>query len=127
MGDDRGAIVIGWLTKLVLVFAVVAVIGFDGMSIALTKVGVADDASTAAEVAATNYQSTHNVQAAYNAGVSSIEGSGTEIVAKTFRISSNGTVTLTTTRTANTLLLKYWAPTRAWAVQSDTIVEKPAP
>jgi hypothetical protein len=125
--EDCGAIVIGWLTKLVLVFAVVAVIGFDGMSIALTKVGVADDASTAAEVAATNYQSTHNVQDAYNAGVSSIDGSGTEIVPKTFRISSNGTVTLTTTRMANTLLLKYWAPTRAWAVQSDTIVEKPAP
>jgi hypothetical protein len=125
--DDCGAIVIGWLTKLVVVFAVVAVIGFDAISIASTKIGVADDASTAGEVAAANYQTTHNVQSAYNAAVASVAASGTDVVAKTFHVASNGTVTLTTTRTADTVLMKYWGPGRKWADESSTIVQKPAP
>ncbi|GEM_PF-4921872 len=49
--DDAGAIVLGWLTKLILVLVVGGVVLFDVMAIAYGQVSAADDARQVARIA----------------------------------------------------------------------------
>ena len=69
--SDGGGIVIGWLAKIALVFAVAGFVLFDAISVASTTANVADQGSTAAMEASAVWDETHDVQAAYNAAVAS--------------------------------------------------------
>jgi len=120
--SDAGGIVIGWLTKIALVFAVAGFVLFDAISVASTTANVADQGSTAAMEASSAWDATHDVQAAYAAAVASAteQDAGNFVSPKGFAIDPDGTVHLRVTREAKTLILFRWDKTRKWAEVSRT-------
>lgn len=104
---DRGSIVIGWMTKLIVVLAVVGVILFDVVSVTIARVSAEDDASQAAEVAGFEWRSSHNIQAAYDAAVQSLPSDRERIPARSFVIDSAGTVHLVVKRVTSTMIAQH--------------------
>ena len=115
--SDRGGIVVSWLTKLVVAFAVAGLVLFDAISVGSTMANVADQGSTAAMEASSTWDGTHDVQAAYDAAVASAteQDPGNRVSAKGFAVDSDGTVHLRISREARTLILFRWERTRKWA------------
>ena len=112
--DDRGGIVIGWLAKIAVVFAVAGFVLFDAISVASTTANVADQGSTAAMEASATWDETHDIQAAYNAAVASAteQDPGNNVSPKGFTVDPDGTVHLRISREAKTLILFRWDKTR---------------
>jgi hypothetical protein len=106
---DRGDVVLGWLTKLVVVLGLVGLVAFDGISVAQAHFQAADRATTAAGAAADEYKTSHDVQKAYNAAFATVTGDDT-IETKTFRVAEDGTVTLRLHHVATTLVLRRISP-----------------
>jgi hypothetical protein len=106
---DRGDMVIGWLSRIVLVLAVIAVIGYDAIVAIQSNVTAADQATTAAQAAVTNYTTSKNVQAAYQAALQSAKESNPDnsISPSSFTVSTGGIVNLTVTRPIHTLVAHY--------------------
>ncbi len=117
---DSGSIVLGWLTKLVVVIAAFGVAAFDGLSLGAAHVSASDDANQAAEVARTEWAVTHNVQAAYDAALSSITNASEEIPPESFSIDSDGTVHLMLHRTATTFVMQHIGPLEKYTTFSTT-------
>jgi hypothetical protein len=112
--SDSGSIVLGWLGKLVIGFAVLGLIAFDGINIVVSNFGAADDASTAANAAADTYKVTHDINAAYQAAVKSVAGNGDTIETKTFVINPDGSVSLYVDRNPTTLWMHRIGPLKSW-------------
>jgi hypothetical protein len=108
-GGDRGDMVVGWLSRIVLVLAVIAVIGYDAIVSIQSNVTASDQATTAAQAAVTNYTTTKNVQAAYQAALESAKESNpaNTIAPSAFTVSTGGIVNLTVTRPIRTLVAHY--------------------
>jgi hypothetical protein len=108
---------LGWLTRIVVIFAIVAVILFDAISIGTTAMTVADQGSTAAQQASEAWKTSNNVQTAYNAAVASAADSNPAdvIATRDFKIDQDGTVHLTVSRTATTLIVYRISAIRKWA------------
>lgn len=110
---EHGDIVIGWLTRIIVVLAVFGVVAFDGISVGAGAVGAADDADTAAVAARDVWQQSHDVQQAYDAAVSSLSDKPSDsIPASSFSIDPSGTVTLKVRRQTTTLLMQHIGPLR---------------
>ena len=81
----------------------------DGVVLGLGKVDVDQDASVAAQAAATRWSVTDNVQDAYNAAASAVAANGTDIETSTFHVDqASGTVTLTADRTTSTMIAYHF-------------------
>jgi hypothetical protein len=114
--SDRGSIVVGWLTRLVILFAVLGVVAFDGFTLMVSNFGAADDAGVAASAAADSFKATNDVQAAYGAAVSAVAGKGDTVETKTFTIDQGGKVTLTIDRAPTTLWMHRIGPLKKWTL-----------
>ena len=115
MTSDSGSIVLGWLTRLVLVIAVLGLIGFDGIALVKTNFAAADHAGSAAVAGAETYRQTKNVQQAYDAAV--VAASGDTIDPKGFTVDpTTGKVHLTVTEDAVTLWLHKVGPLKKYIV-----------
>lgn len=121
-GDDRGDVIVSWLAKLVLVFGLVGVAGFDALSVALVPLSLADQSAAAARAASATWQQTGNAQYAYDQAVASAleADAGNSVSAASFSISPDDTVTLTVTRTPVTLLAHRIAPLAERLPRSQT-------
>ena len=117
VSDDRGGVVLGWLTRIVVFFSLAALVLFDVLSIATTAMTVADQGSTAAVRASEAWQGHKDVQTAYNAAVAAAaeENPADVIATKDFKIDDDGTVHLTVSRTATTLIVYRIGPIKNWA------------
>ena len=62
--DDAGTIVLGWLTRIVLVAAVIGLIGYDAVAIAQGHVQAADHADQIAQDAHEVWAETHSLEKA---------------------------------------------------------------
>ncbi len=115
--SDAGGIVIGWLTKIVVVLGIAGIGLFDAISIGTTAVTLTDQGSYAARDASEVWKTTHNVQSAYNEAVASAieQNAGNQVDAASFRIGENNTVHLRVSREAPTLVLYRWSRTAEWA------------
>jgi hypothetical protein len=122
---DRGDIILGWLTKLVVVLAVLGVIAFDGISLVQARFQAADRATTAAAAAADEYHVSHDVQRAYNAAFATVHGEDT-IETTTFKVATDGTVTLRLHHVATTLVLHRIGAIKGWADAVETGEGRPA-
>lgn len=114
--SDGGDVVLGWLTRVVVILSLVAVVVFDTLSIASARLGLADDANAAAQAA--NYawvQMNGNAQAAQDAAVDYAEARGEQLSPTSFSISSAGVVRLTLERRANTLVVGRLGPLKRLA------------
>lgn len=107
---DSGSIVIGWLTRLIVVVAIVGVVLFDVVSITAAHIGAEDDASQAATAASADYRANHNVQSAYNAAVESLPSSSETVLTRGFVIDPDGTVHLRLRRTVKTVVCSHIGP-----------------
>ena len=116
--DDRGGIVLGWITRLVLLFGVAGLVLFDAISIGTTAMTLSDQGSTAAQAASEAWQTGNkSAQTAYNAAVAAAVGQNPDdvIATKDFRVDGDGTVHLTVSRTAPTLIVYRIGPIKNWA------------
>jgi len=110
--DDRGDIVLGWLTKVVLVLSLGGIVVFDALSVGVSRVSTQEAADRAARAASTRWQETHDVQQAYDAAVADAAVGGREVPANGFSVLPDGTVRLRVTAQAVTLVAHRVAPLR---------------
>ncbi|MDT7548753.1 MAG: hypothetical protein QOE84_1147 [Actinomycetota bacterium] len=125
VSGDRGDVVLGWLSKLVVVLGLLGLVAFDGISLAQARFQAADHATTAASAAADDYKANHNLQKAYNAAFATVSGNDT-IETKTFQVATDGTVTLRLHHEATTLVLNHIGPLKHWADAVETGEGRPA-
>jgi hypothetical protein len=106
---DRGDIVLGWLTKLVVALGVVAVIGFDGVEVGLAKVQIQDQANEVAVAARDAYADHHDLNVALKAAeTKALEDDPANVIVKgSLVVEPNGTVSLQLTRPIHTVLAHY--------------------
>jgi hypothetical protein len=114
--QDHGSIVLGWLTKLAVVIAIVGVALFDSISIGAARLGAKDDANNAADAASQDFRSSHNVDSAYQAALESLPSDSETIPAKTFLVQPDGTVSLVLRRTVSTLVAHDIGPLKKYAL-----------
>src|SRR4051794_31508065 len=112
---ERGAIVVGWLTKIVLFLAVVFICGFDAVAIGASHVTLTDDANGAAEAANIAWNESHgNAQAAYNAAYAFAHQHNAEAPLQYFTVDAAGTVHLRLTKTTTTLVVHRVGPLKKY-------------
>ncbi|HVE98916.1 MAG TPA: hypothetical protein VNA12_07030 [Mycobacteriales bacterium] len=117
---DRGDIVVGWLTKILLVLVVVAVVLFEAVSIGLAHVGTQDLAQQAARAGSAEFARTKDVQRAYHSAAAiAAEKEGT-IEPEEFLVEPDGSVELTVHREATSVLLYRLSATRGWLKVDET-------
>lgn len=114
MLNDRGDIVAGWLVQVTAVLAIIAVLLFEVVSIGLARVGAADDASNAAQVASETYLTTRDVDRAYRAAVAYASEHSSSVPVDQFTVYPDGTVEMAIDRTARSLVIKHIGPIRKW-------------
>ena len=123
---DRGDIVLGWLTRLVVFLSALGLIGFDAIAVAQAKFQAADRATTAASAASTSWASSKNLQTAFNAAYATAQD-GDTIETETFQVATDGQVTLRLHHTATTLLLHRVGALRHFAEAVETGTARPSP
>jgi hypothetical protein len=122
--SDRGGIVLGWLTKLVVVLSAVGLVGFDLVSLGTSQLQAEDQAQAAARAAVEAYSGPKDLQAAYDAALAEVLADGDSIDAPTFSFTPDGTVTLTLHSTAPTLLVHKISALRDYAEVHRTVTRK---
>jgi hypothetical protein len=112
---DRGSIVLGWLVRVTLCLAVLAVIGFEALSIGVTHVAVQDIATESADAAQTAWAEDHNPASAYRAAQDYAQTQGATIPPRTFVVRQDGSMHFVVHKTASTLVLYRIHPLAHWA------------
>ena len=97
---------LGWLGRLVVLFALLGVLAYDGVKVMTTHFGAADDAATASREAVDAYQATKDVQQAYDAAVRSLDGKGDTVETATFTVNPDGSIDLVVVKSVSTLWMK---------------------
>lgn len=126
---DRGDIVLGWLTRLTVVLAVLGVIGFDLVSVGAGHLAAEDRAQDAARAAVTSFRADGDVQRAYEAALADVADDGKvgdTIDPGAFSVAEDGSVTLTVAHTSPTLLVEKISPLRRFATATATVTGRPA-
>jgi len=125
-GDD-GDIIGSWLIKVALTLAVLGVIAFDGISVLSTNVTLEDTAFGSARAATDATQDNRNVQLAYDRAqaFASEQNLLNTVDPTSVRFGADGSVTVTVTRTATTLVLQHLGSLKDWASQSATRTAQP--
>jgi hypothetical protein len=111
--------VTSWFTRLIVIFAVIAVFAFDGISIVAAHFSASDDAQTAADAAATAYSSSGLAIPAVQAAQATLP-KGETIVPGSVHIGKTGAVRLEVRRTARSLVLHLTKATKGWAIVTET-------
>jgi Flp pilus assembly protein TadG len=126
LGRDERGVIVNFLIKTIIVFALLGLIAYDLGQVVVAQVKAQDTASAAAQAGADAYYSTKNVQMARNAAdqAAGTEDPTSRITA--FRVNADGSVTVTVERTANTLLVARVPPLRRFGMQQATDQESHA-
>jgi len=124
---DAGDIIGSWLIKVTLILAVLGVFAFDGISVLSTNVTLEDTAFGSARAATYATGQHRNVQLAYDRAQSfaSAQNPLNTVDPTSVRFGENGSVTVTLTRTASTLVLQHLGSLQDWATQSATRTAQP--
>lgn len=104
--NDTGALVLGWLTKIVITLALLGLLAFDGIALVVAGFTAADHANTAASIAADTYKATpSDASACAAAQAEALRNRDTLDCTdpKAFAVTADGHVNLTLHRAATTL------------------------
>jgi hypothetical protein len=123
---ERGDVVVGWLTRLTVVLAVLGVLGFDAVALGVGRLNAEDRAQEAARAAVRSWSQDADLQRAYEAALADTDPLEDAIAPVGFSVSTDGAVTLTLTHTSPTLVLSRIGPLRSWATSSATVTGRPA-
>ncbi len=107
--DERGDIVLSWLSRVAAVILAVGVVSFDAISVGATSLVVSDQATHAAHEASSAWQTTPNRQQAFQAAVQAAaeQNEANVVDPRAFVVDPDGTIHVRVTREANTLLAKH--------------------
>ncbi len=124
--DDNGAIVMGWLLRLTLVFVLIGLVLYDAIAIAYGKVAAADDARIVAR-AATDAMVLKRAspKEAVKLAENRAESRGIELEPDSIAVSKDGSVTVVVNREINTLVTYRVGPIAHWAQADETYVSAP--
>ena len=114
MGNDRGSVILGFFTKVVLAIGVFGLVAFDAVSVAAARVSIEDTAQGAAYAGAQAWDDTRNATMAYRAAVDFAEDHGARVDRKAFSVTRDGTVSVTLRKEATTILLFRTKKTLEW-------------
>lgn len=117
---ERGDILLGWLTKVVVVLGLLGVVAFDAIAVGAAKASLPDDGTYAALEASKAWGETKDIQRAFDAARAAVTAKGGTIEATSFRIDADGTVHLALSRTADTVVVERVGPIRDWATVEAT-------
>jgi hypothetical protein len=121
LAHDRGDVILSWLSRVVVVLAITAVIGFDALSIAVAHVSATDDANTAAVAASAAWRTDKGALSPTLLAAQTSAAQHDEIVLPTsLTVERDGTVHLKLQRHATTLVVRHIGPLKSWA---DVIVK----
>ena len=121
MQGDRGDIVLGWLTRLVVVLGIAGLIGFDLVSLGVGRLQAEDRAATAARAGVSAFRDTQDVQKAYEAALATLDDTVADhLPPEDFSVAEDGSVTLTVVHTSATLIAEKVGPLRDLATSSAT-------
>ncbi len=109
----------GWLTRVTVMLAVIAVIAFDGVSVVAAHLRASDDAQTAALAAADAYHQQGTIDAAKAAAKQNLS-KGESLVPGSLRVARDGEVDLTIHKTARSLVLHLFSATKSWAIVTES-------
>ncbi|HWH30379.1 MAG TPA: hypothetical protein VNU26_15740 [Mycobacteriales bacterium] len=123
--DDRGDIVLGWLTKLVVVIGLLGLLAFDGISLGLGRLKAEDHAQSAAREAVFAYRDSKDVQRAYEASLAALEESGATLDPEAFVVHADGSVTVTVEHTMSTFVVEKVDAIAGWARSTATATARP--
>lgn len=115
-GDDLGLIVVSTLVKTVFWLAVVGLVGYDLISVAVTQFTVRNDAQQAAQIAHDTLRETKSVEKAYAAVVAFATSNGDTVVPAGFSTGNHTTVTVELRRTAKTFVASHLPRVSAYTV-----------
>jgi hypothetical protein len=119
--DDLGSIVVGWLTRVVLVLAVIGVLGYDAVAIGQGRVNAADEADQIAQDAHDTWADTHSVDKAYATARDEAAANGDSIPKGGFTIEpKHGLVTVKVQHSVDTLVIKHFGFSRPWTTMVAT-------
>jgi hypothetical protein len=110
--------VTSWFARLVVIFAVLAVFAFDGISVVATRFSASDDAQAAATAAAQAYKGSGLVNSAVLAAQATLP-KGEVLVPGSVHIDNTGAVSLKVRKTARSVLLHLTKATKGWAVITE--------
>jgi hypothetical protein len=113
------SIVSGWLVKVVIALAVLAIVGYDGIAITIAHVSGKTDAGNAAYAAAQSWQSTKSVDQVLVAAQTAIPA-GDVLVGCQATTDEATTWTCTVRRTADTVLLSHLSFLKSDLVATET-------
>ena len=111
---DRGDIILGWLTKLVIGISLTGVVAFDGVSIGVAHVSTVDDANSAALSASHAWQDSHDMASALQAAAETAAEHGETVVDNSLTFDSDGTAHIAVRREATTLIVRHIHALRSW-------------
>ena len=117
---------IGWLTRLIVMFAVLGFLAYDGFTLVAANFGASDDAGVAASAAADAFATTKDVRASYDAAVKALDGKHDTVETKSFSIDPSGKVTLTVDRSPTTLWVHRVGPLKKWTLVRQSGTGTPA-
>ncbi|MDQ1713777.1 MAG: hypothetical protein QOE45_3227 [Frankiaceae bacterium] len=112
--NDRGDVIVGWLTKITAVIVLVAIPSFDAIAVGVARVGASDTAQNAAIAGADTWRLNRDVQKAYESAVAYAVDHGATIAPADFAVATDGTVTVTVHREVTTLVFHRIGATRKW-------------
>ncbi len=110
--------VTSWFARLAVIFAVLAVFAFDGISVVATHFSASDDAQTAAAAAAQAYRGSGLANSAVLAAQATLP-KGEVLVPGSVHIDNTGAVSLEVRKTARSLLIHLTKATKGWAVVTE--------
>ena len=107
--DDCGDIVMGWLTRLVVGLALVALIGLDAVTVGTATVSLQDQANNAAVAARDRYAEHHDLQAALLAAQADARAANDAdvVVPNSLVVARDGSVTLRLQRPIHTVVAHF--------------------
>lgn len=79
MRDERGDIISSWLVQLLVLMAVIGLVGYEFLSIAITSLTLDGDAEQVADVASDEYERSEDLDRALEEATAEAERRGTEV------------------------------------------------
>lgn len=105
----------GWLTRVAVTLAILGLVGFEVLSIAVTRMTLEDTGLSAADAALSDYRERHDPAAAYQAAVNYAASDGATIRKKSFVLTVDGSVTFEIRKPATTLVIQHIEPLAHYA------------
>lgn len=100
--DETGGIITGWLFQLVVIMALLAVVGYEIITVAITAINLDDDAREVAIAARDAYRDRQDLRAAERSATAAAERIGAELVSVQ---ADDTSVRVTVRTTADTLFI----------------------